>query len=774
MASKLLGAHVKRKEDPRLITGTSQYVGDIAMPGLQHVAFVRSPHAHARVRGVRPGAALERSGVVAVVTGQELKPHVAPIPIAQASAEGGEVSDAAVGRQHYPLSVDRVRYVGEPVAAVIATTAEAATDGAGDVEVDWEPLPAVADAFEAMADGAPLLFDDAPRNIEHSNTIKAGDPDAAFKTAHRVVKQRMNSQRLSGIPMETRAVMAAPDFATGGLTVWSTHQAPHVLRGSLAAALKMPQNQIRVIAPEVGGGFGVKFGTYPEDVVVAALARLRRTPLRWVESRVEHMTGTTHGRAQVTDLEAAVDADGRIQGLRMHVVANIGAYPVFTFIPDLTLMMGVGVYQVKNVELKSTCVFTNTTSVAAYRGAGRPEAAYYLERLIDCIALELGKPPEEIRRVNFIPPSAFPYAAPTGQNYDSGEYAKALAKSLELSKYAALRAEQRQRIEKQDRKLLGIGMACYVEMCGFGPYESAMIRVEPSGTVTAFTGASAHGQGHETTFAQLIADYLGVDYDQVVVRHGDTASAPMGFGTGGSRSLVVGGSAMIKAAEKVQERARRIAASMLEAAFEDVVVTDGRYHVKGAPAKSFSLAQIAEKAYGEGLPPGMEPGLEATEYFRPPQLVYPFGAHVAVVEVDRDTGAIRLREYVSVDDCGTRVSPTLVEGQVHGGIAQGVAQSMLEEVVYDKEGQLVTGSLMDYAIPRAEDLPFFVTDQTVTPSPFNPLGAKGIGEAATIGSTPALVNAVVDALKPFGIRHLDMPLRAERVWRAMQDGGRAK
>ncbi len=774
MASKLLGAHVKRKEDPRLITGTSQYVGDIAMPGLQHVAFVRSPHAHARVRGVRPGAALERSGVVAVVTGQELKPHVAPIPIAQASAEGGEVSDAAVGRQHYPLSVDRVRYVGEPVAAVIATTAEAATDGAGDVEVDWEPLPAVADAFEAMADGAPLLFDDAPRNIEHSNTIKAGDPDAAFKTAHRVVKQRMNSQRLSGIPMETRAVMAAPDFATGGLTVWSTHQAPHVLRGSLAAALKMPQNQIRVIAPEVGGGFGVKFGTYPEDVVVAALARLRRTPLRWVESRVEHMTGTTHGRAQVTDLEAAVDADGRIQGLRMHVVANIGAYPVFTFIPDLTLMMGVGVYQVKNVELKSTCVFTNTTSVAAYRGAGRPEAAYYLERLIDCIALELGKPPEEIRRVNFIPPSAFPYAAPTGQNYDSGEYAKALAKSLELSKYAALRAEQRQRIEKQDRKLLGIGMACYVEMCGFGPYESAMIRVEPSGTVTAFTGASAHGQGHETSFAQLIADYLGVDYDQVVVRHGDTASAPMGFGTGGSRSLVVGGSAMIKAAEKVQERARRIAASMLEAAFEDVVVTDGRYHVKGAPAKSFSLAQIAEKAYGEGLPPGMEPGLEATEYFRPPQLVYPFGAHVAVVEVDRDTGAIRLREYVSVDDCGTRVSPTLVEGQVHGGIAQGVAQSMLEEVVYDKEGQLVTGSLMDYAIPRAEDLPFFVTDQTVTPSPFNPLGAKGIGEAATIGSTPALVNAVVDALKPFGIRHLDMPLRAERVWRAMQDGGRAK
>jgi carbon-monoxide dehydrogenase large subunit len=768
MASKLLGAHVKRKEDPRLITGTSQYVADVAMPGMQHVAFVRSPHAHARVRSVKGAAALRVAGVVAVVTAKELQPHVTPIPIEQASAEGGEVGEVKVGRQHYPLSVDRVRYVGEPVAAVIGLSAEAAADGAASVEVDWEPLPAVVDAFAAMADGAPQLFEGAPGNIEHTNTIKAGDPDAAFRAPHRVVKQRMNSQRLSGIPMETRAVTAAPDFASGGLIVWATHQAPHVLRGALAAALKMPQNQIRVIAPEVGGGFGVKFGTYPEDVVVAALACRRRVPLTWTESRVEHMTGTTHGRAQVTDLEAAMDAEGHITGLRMHVVANIGAYPVFTFIPDLTLMMGVGVYQVKNVELKSTCVFTNTTSVAAYRGAGRPEAAYYLERLMDCIAMELGKPPEEVRRVNFIPPAAFPYAAPTGQNYDSGEYARALDKSLTLAKYTALRAEQRERIARGDRKLLGIGMACYVEMCGFGPYESAMIRVESSGTVTAFTGASAHGQGHETSFAQLIADYLGVDFDQVVVRHGDTSSAPMGFGTGGSRSLVVGGSAMVKAAEKVQEHARRIAASMLEAAFEDVVVTDGRYHVKGAPARSLALAQIAEKAYGEGLPPGMEPGLEATEYFRPPQLVYPFGAHVAVVEVDRDTGRITLRDYVSVDDCGTRVSPLLVDGQVHGGIAQGVAQSLLEEVVYDRDGQLVTGSLMDYAIPRAEDLPFFVTDQTVTPSPFNPLGAKGIGEAATIGSTPAIVNAVIDALRPFGVRHLDMPLRPERVWRAMQ------
>jgi carbon-monoxide dehydrogenase large subunit len=771
MASKLLGAHVRRKEDPRLITGTSQYVADIAMPGLLQVAFVRSPHAHARIRAIDGSAALRRPGVIAVVTGRDLTPYTVPLPIATVSAEGGGEGTTEIGRQHQPLSVDRVRHVGEAVAAVIGTSIEAAADGAAEVQVDWEVLPAVADPVAAMADGAPLLFDDAPKNIEHTQTIKAGDPDAAFAKAHRVVKQRMNSQRLSGVPLEPRAVLAAPDPASGGLVVWSTHQAPHALRTGLAQALKMPENQIRVIAPEVGGGFGVKFGTYPEDVVVAALARLRRIPLRWVETRVEHMTSTTHGRAHTTDMEAAVDADGRITALRMHVVADVGAYPIFTFIPDLTLMMGVGVYRVENIELRNTCVFTNTTSVAAYRGAGRPEAAYYLERLVDCVAAELGRPPEEIRRKNFIPPAAFPYAAPTGQNYDSGEYDRALTRALEVAHYDKLRAEQRERLDEKDRRLLGIGMACYVEMCGFGPFESAIVRVEPSGTVTAITGTSPHGQGHETTFAQIIADQLGVEFDQVMVRHGDTSIAPMGFGTGGSRSLAVGGSAMHQASGKVQEKARRIAASMLEAAFEDVELRDGRYQVKGSPARSLTLAKIAERAYGEALSPGLEPALEATEYFRPPQLVYPFGAHVAVVEIDRETGRVALRDFIAVDDCGTRISPLLVDGQVHGGIAQGAAQAMLEEVRYDADGQLVTGSLMDYALPRADDLPSFVTDQTVTVTPFNPLGAKGIGEAATIGSTPAVVNAVVDALRPFGVRHLDMPLRAERIWRAMQTNG---
>ncbi|MGH7277250.1 MAG: xanthine dehydrogenase family protein molybdopterin-binding subunit, partial [Candidatus Rokuibacteriota bacterium] len=653
-----------------------------------------------------------------------------------------------------------------------AETEALALDAAADVVVDWEPLPAVTDPFAAMKDGATLVHAAAARNVEHEKTIKVGDPDGAFRTAKRVIRQRMVNQRLCGVPLEGRAVLAAPDPATGGLVVWATNQAPHVLRNDLATALGMPQNAIRVIVPEVGGGFGVKFGCYPEDATLAVIARLHRIPVRWIESRLEHMMTTTQGRAQVADLEAAVEDDGTITAFRMKVVADIGAYPIFTFIPDLTLFMGVGVYKIANIDLTATCVFTTSTPVAAYRGAGRPEAAYYIERLVDIIAHDLGTPPEDIRRQNFIPPSAFPYAAPTGQRYDSGEYDRALTKALQVAGYAKLRGEQRERVKQTDRPLLGIGMACYVEMCGFGPFESAVVRVDPAGTVTAYTGTSAHGQGHETTFAQIIADQLGVEFDKVIVRHGDTAAIPMGNGTGGSRSLAVGGSAIMGAALKVQDKARRIAAHMLEAAADDVVLADGRYQVKGAPRSALTLAKIAAAAYGDALPAGLESGLEATDFFRPPQLVYPFGAHVAVVEVERDTGRVTVRDFVSVDDCGVRISPILVAGQVHGGLAQGIAQALLEEVVFGADGQLLTGSLMDYAVPRADDLPSFVTDQTVTPTPFNAMGAKGIGEAATIGSTPAVVNAVVDALRSLGVRHLDMPLRAERVWRAIQAGAR--
>jgi carbon-monoxide dehydrogenase large subunit len=767
---RLMGAEVKRKEDPRLVTGTSTYVGDINIAGLHYVTFVRSPHAHANVGSIDISVAAKRPGVFKVVTGEDLRAHCQPIPPGGPSAEGGGGTATSVGRRHYPLSIGRVRYVGEPVAAVIATSESAAVDGAADVVVAWEPLPAVADQFAAMEAGAAQLFDDAPKNIEHETPIKVGEPDAAFAKAPTVVKQRMVSQRLCGVPMEPRAALAMPDPASGGLTLWSTTQAPHVLRNDIATCLGLEQNLVRVIAPEVGGGFGVKFGIYAEDATLAAVARLFRVPVRWTETRVEHMTATTHGRAQVTDLEAAVEADGTITALRMHVTADVGAYPVFTFIPDLTLLMGVGVYKVTNVDLKSTCVFTNSTPVAAYRGAGRPEAAYYLERLIDVVAAELGKPPEEIRRKNFIQPAAFPYTTPTGQKYDSGEYDRALGKALEIAGYQKLRAEQADRVKNGHPKLLGIGMAVYVEMCGFGPFESAVVRVEPGGTVTAFTGTSSHGQGHETTFAQIIADHVGADFDKVVIRHGDTLNTPMGNGTGGSRSLAVGGSAIMGAAVKVQEKARRIAAHLLEAAADDVVFEGGRYQVKGVPAKALTLEQIAPKAYADGLPDGIESGLEATDFFRPPQLVYPFGAHVAVVEVDRDTGHVSVRDFISVDDCGVRISPLLVAGQVHGGLAQGIAQALVEEIVYGADGQLITGSLMDYAVPHAEDLPLFTTDQTVTPTPFNPMGAKGIGEAATIGSTPATVNAVVDALKHLGVRHLDMPLRAERVWRALNQG----
>jgi len=757
--SKLMGAEVKRKEDPRLITGTSTYVTDVALPGMLWVAFVRSPHAHARINGIDPSAALSVPGVRMVVTGEDFRGLAKPIPPASASAEGGASSDA-VGRQHHALSIGIVRHVGEAVAAVLAESDYAAHDGVEAVAVDWEPLPAVTDIFKAMEPGAPRLHADAPNNVEHETPIKSGDPDAAFARAKRVVKQRMNSQRLSGISIEPRACVTAPEGVSGGIVVYATHQAPHNLRSDLANVLGMDANLIRVINPDMGGGFGVKFGCYPEDVVLAALARKLRTPLKWVETRVEHLVATTHGRAQVTDLEAAVEDDGTVTALRMHVHANVGAYPVFTFIPDLTLSMGVGVYKFTDVDLRSTCVLTNTTTVAAYRGAGRPEAAYYLERMMDIIAAELGLPPEDVRRKNFIAPSAFPYATPTGQNYDSGEYDKALTEALKIADVAKLRREQAARLARGDSRVLGIGMACYVEMCGFGPYESAVVRVDSSGTVTAYTGTSAHGQGHETTFSQIIADHLGVDYDKIVVKHGDTGAIPMGNGTGGSRSLVVGGTAMLNATIKVQDKARRIAASMLEAAFEDVVLTDGRYMVKGTPTKALGLAQIAAQAYGETLAPEIEYGLEATDFFRPPALVYPFGAHVAVVEVDRETGSVKVLDYVSVDDCGVRISPGLVRGQVHGGLAQGIAQALWEEVVYSDDGQLLTGSLMDYAIPRAEDLPTFRDSATVTPSPRNPLGAKGIGEAATIGSTPAVVNAVVDALRGAGVRHLDMPLRS--------------
>ncbi|PMP81071.1 MAG: carbon monoxide dehydrogenase, partial [Chloroflexus aggregans] len=510
-----------------------------------------------------------------------------------------------------------------------------------------------------------------------------------------------------------------------------------------------------------------KIGIYPEEALLAALARQLNVPLRWVEHRLEHVQATTHGRGQVCDVEAAVTADGEVTALRMQIVADLGAYPLAPGLPDLTTAMAIGVYKIPTVDLEAICVYTNTTPVAAYRGAGRPEAAYYIERLMDLVAAELGLDPAEGRRRNFIPPDAFPYKTPTGLTYDSGEYDRALTKALTLSRYEQLRAEQAARRATGDRMLLGIGIACYVEMCGFGPYESAQIRVEPSGTVTVTTGISPHGQGTATTFAQIVADQIGADFERIVIKHSDTAITPMGIGTMGSRSLAVGGAALVRAATKVREKARQIAAAMLEASVADIELHEGRYRVRGVPDRALTLTEIARRAYSNKLPPDLDPGLEAVDYFRPPDLIYPFGAHVAVVEVDRETGHVRIREYYSVDDCGPRISPLIVTGQVHGGLAQGIAQALLEEVVYDANGQLLSGTLMDYALPRADFFPPFTVDKTETPTPLNPLGVKGIGEAATIGSTPAIANAVIDALAPFGVRHLDIPLRSEKIWRAI-------
>lgn len=767
MFSSLIGARVKRKEDPRLITGAAKYTGDIQVPGLHYVAFVRSPYAHAHIRGIDSAGARQMPGVRAVITGADLPEFCGLMPEI-GDSEGGASEEPRQPFRRYPLPVDRVRHAGEAVAAVIADTPERAEDAALNVLVDYEPLPVVADPLKATEPGAPQLFADRPRNIESTSARKKGDPDAAFANAYRVVSQHMVNQRLAGVSLETRAVLAAPDPATGGLIVWDSTQVPHDVRANLAQMLNLPENLVRVIAPEVGGGFGMKGGFYPEEALLPAFALKYNLPLLWTETRSEHMLATTQGRAQIADVEAAVMEDGTVTGLHLRVLNDLGAYPLGFWLPGLTALMAVGVYRIPNVHLETSGVLTNTTPIAAYRGAARPEAAYYIERLMDLIALELNLDPVDVRRKNFIPPEAFPYQTPTGLEYDSGEYDRALTKALQISNYQLLRDEQHRRLTNDDSHLLGIGLSTYVEICGPGPYESAVVRVEPSGDVTVITGLSPHGQGQETTFAQIIADKLGVDFDKISVRHGDTLNTPRGIGTYGSRGLAVGGSAVLRAGDVVHAKAIRLAAHILEAAPDDIVLSNGQYQVQGVPSRSVTLKQIAERAYSDDLPDDLDSGLEATDFFRPPGSVFPFGAHVAVVEIDRETGAVRLRDYFSVDDCGPRISPMLAEGQVHGGLAQGIAQALWEEVVFDESGQALSGSLLEYAVPRADSFPLFTTDQTETPTPNNPLGVKGIGEAATIGSTPAIVNAVLDALKPLGVKHLDMPLTPEKIWRAMQ------
>lgn len=769
--SKMVGARVRRKEDPRLITGSSAYVDDIQLPRMTYLAIARSPYAHGVLNGVDASAAEALPGVVTVLTAADLEkilPNFETEAKGETGAEEDEVTDEIPVPPILPLARSKVRYVGEPVAAVIAESRAIAEDAIELVDIDIEPLDPVTDVFEAMKDGAPHLYDTVPNNISVRYGGKRGqDADAAFASAPVKVKARIRSQRVNAVPMEPRAVLATRDHVTGGLTFWTSTQAPHWNRNAIADALGISQSQVRCIAPEVGGGFGQKIGAYPEDYVVSAAAWHLGRPVKWIETRSENMLSSSHGRNQWADMEAAADETGKILALRGRVFLDCGAFPKGLDLGNSTWIMATGCYDIPALDYEVVGIYTNTGGNGAYRGAGRPEAAYYVERVIDLVADEAGLDPVDVRRRNFIQPEQFPFHTLTGKRYDTGEYEKALDKALEIAGYAELRKEQAD-LRKQGR-YIGLGLASYVEICGFGPYESSTVRVEPSGDVSIFTGISPHGQGQETTFAQMANDAIGADFESVIVHHGDTANTPQGNGTMGSRGLAVGGAALMLSLNKVQDKARRIAAHLLEAAVEDIELTDGMYRVKGVPEGGLSLGDIADAAYSDDIPDEMEAGLESTDFFRPSDTTYPFGTHIAVVEVLPTTGEVRFVRYISVDDCGPIISPTLVTGQVHGGLAQGIGQALFEEMHYDETGELLSGTLNDYTVPRAHHFPTFESHHTETPTDVNPMGSKGIGEAATIGSTPATANAVIDALEPFGITHLDVPMTPQKVWQAIQD-----
>jgi len=771
--SKMVGARVRRKEDPRLITGSSTYVDDIHLPGMTYLAFARSPYAHGVLKGVDTSAAEAVPGVVATLTYEDLARIMVDV---EGETKGETTGEDSVQEELeeipvppiLPLAQSKVRYIGQPVAVVIAESRGIAEDAAELIEMDIEPLEVVTDVFAAMEDGAPRLFDEVPNNIAVRYGGKRGeDVDAAFASAPIKIKQRIRSQRVNAVPMEPRGVLATRDAVTGGLTFWTSTQAPHWNRNAVAKALGLSQSQVRCIAPEVGGGFGQKIGTYPEDYVVCAAAWHLNRPVKWIETRSENMLSSSHGRNQWADLEAAADRDGKITALRARVYVDCGGYPKGLDLGSSTWIMATGCYDIPALDYQVLGVYTNTGGNGAYRGAGRPEAAYYIERVADLIADEAGLDPVDVRRRNFIRPEQFPFRTLTGLRYDSGEYEKPLNKALEIGDYKALRKQQAE-LRKQGR-YLGIGIASYVEICGFGPYESSTVRVEPSGDVSIFTGISPHGQGQETTFAQMAADAIGADFDGVIVHHGDTGNTPQGNGTMGSRGLAVGGAALMLSLNKIKEKAKRIAAHMLEAAVEDIELEDGKYRVKGVPEGGVTLAEIADLAYSGDLPEEIDAGLESTDFFRPSDTTFPFGTHLAVVEVLPETGEIRWHRYIAVDDCGPIISPMLVTGQVHGGLAQGIGQALLEDMHYDESGELITGTLNDYTVPRAHHFPTFESYHTETPTDVNPMGVKGIGEAATIGATPATANAVIDALEPFGIRHLDVPLTPQKIWQAIQD-----
>jgi carbon-monoxide dehydrogenase large subunit len=776
--SRPLGAALRRTEDPKMITGTGTYVEDITLPGMQYVAILRSPLGHARIKSINTERALTHPDVSYVFTGQDLvNAGVGNVPC------GWNLPDMIVP-PHSALAVGKVRFQGDAVAAVVATSRAAAEDALDLIEVDYEPLPAVVDAEAAAQPGAPLVHDDVPGNKCFTWTVSGGDIDRAFREADRVVKERLVNQRLIPNAMEPRGIVAQYQPYTNELTVWSATQIPHLIRLLLSLVLGHPEQHIRVISPDVGGAFGSKLYLYPEEVIMAFIAKQTGIPVKWIPPRSEDYMTTTHGRDHIEYAEFAVKHDGTITGVRVTTYANLGAY-LSTFAPGIpTILFGLmlsGVYKIPAIQCTVHGMLTNTVMVDAYRGAGRPEATYLVERMVDRVAHELGMDPADVRRKNFIPPDEFPHQVATGVTYDSGNYAAAFEKALQAIDYNGFR--QMQKEAARQGRYLGIGLSSYVEICGMAPsqvlgavgggaggWESADVRVHPTGKVTVLAGACWHGQGHDTGYAQIVADELGIPIEDIEIVHGDTGRIQFGIGTFGSRTAAVGGIAVYNSVQKIKAKARKIAAHLLEAREEDIVFENGKLFVRGAPDQAKSLADIALAAYlAHNYPADLEPGLEATSFYDPSNFTWPFGTHVCTVEVDPDTGAVHILRYLAVDDCGRVINPLLKDGQVHGGVAQGIAQALYEVAVYSPEGQLLTSSMVDYGIPTIGELPMYETDETVTPSPVNPLGIKGIGEAGTIAATPCVVNAVVDALRPLGVTHLDMPLTPERVWRAIQN-----
>ena len=770
----MVGARIHRREDPRLVRGHGRYADDFVRPHTAYMAVVRSPHAHARIRSIDPAEAMKVPGVEAVLTAADFRKVVAgAMPVAPAF-----VPEKKTVPERFPIADREACYQGEPVAVVIADTRYHAADAADLVVVDWEPLPAVMDLEKALEPDSPKAHEGGPDNVGWDMTFSA-DADAAFAEADVVVKQRILQQRLAPTPMEPRGVLAEWHDADRAMTMWMSHQSPHFVRLFVGGALGIPENRFRVIAPDVGGGFGSKISPYPEDYLVPAASMLLGRPIKWIETRTENIQTTTHGRGQIFDVEIAGSRDGQLLGLKITQYLDLGAY-IGTFGAFQTCACLLpGAYIWKQVASRTIGVLTNRVPTDPYRGAGRPEATHLVERMVDLYAREIGMDPAAVRRKNFI--TEFPHTSPFGLVYDSGNYEGSLARALELAGYEQLRREQEEARAKG--RYLGIGISTWIEICGFGPSagtapatggialtESAHVRVFPTGSVNVYVGTHSHGQGHDTTFPQIVADELGVPFDSVELRHGDTAEGPaFGYGTYGSRSLAVGGMAVLKAAQKVTDKAKKIAAHMFEAAEEDVVFDQGQFYVKGSPENRKAFGEVAFAAYGAGLPEGMEIGLEAVAYFDPPNFVWPFGAHICVVEVDPDTGGVEMLKYVAVDDCGNVINPMIVEGQVQGGIVQGIAQALFEEVVYADDGTLRTGTLLDYSMPTANEIPPLVLDRTVTPTPTNELGVKGIGEAGTIAASAAVINAICDALSPLGIEHVDMPASPDRLWKQIQE-----